>query len=47
MVGLNIFDIDRTLSKAIEDNSILCTDKHISYMPFATQHNLKLHRIKG
>ena len=40
-------DIDRALSEVIQDNSILCTDKHGSYIPFATQHNFELHQIRG
>ena len=40
-------DIDRALSEVIQDNSILCTDKYRSYIPFATQHNFELHQIRG
>lgn len=40
-------DIDRALSEVVEDNSILCTDKHRSYIPFAAQHNFELHQIRS
>ena len=40
-------DIDRALSNVIEENSILCTNKHRSYITFVAQHNLKLHQIRG
>lgn len=31
----NYTDINRALSEVVEENSILCTDKHRSYIPFA------------
>ena len=39
-------DIDRALSEVVEDNSILCTDSHKSYIKFATDFNLEHKRIK-
>ena len=43
----NYTDINRALSEVVEENSILCTDKHRSYIPFAAQHNFELHQIRG
>ena len=40
-------DINKALSEVVEENSILCTDKHRSYIPFAAQHNFELHQIRG
>lgn len=40
-------DIDIALSEVVENNSILCTYKHRSYIPFAAQHNFELHQISG
>ena len=39
-------DINRALSKVVEENSILCTDKHRSYIHFATEHNFELNQVK-
>ena len=39
-------DINRTLLNVVEENSILCTDKHRSYISFAAQHNFELHQIR-
>lgn len=43
----NYTDINRALSEVVEENSILCTDKYRSYIPFAAQHNFELHQIGG
>ena len=39
-------DINRALLNVVEENSILCTDKHRSYISFAAQHNFELHQIR-
>ena len=39
-------DIDRALSEVVEENSILCTDKHRRYIHFAAQHNFDLHQVR-
>ena len=39
-------DINRALLNVVEENSILCTDKHRSYIFFAAQHNFELHQIR-
>ena len=36
----NYTNIYRALSEIVEENSILCTDKHRSYIPFVAQHIL-------
>ena len=41
VANTGIISID--LSDVVEKNSILCTDKHINYIPFTAQHNFELH----
>lgn len=40
-------DIDRALNNVVEDGSILCTDKHRSYIKYASNKKLELYQIRG
>lgn len=38
-------DINRPISDVVEENPILCTDKHMRYIPLVVQHNFEITSI--